>query len=358
MSTPESTSSSGELPPRPLVSVLIVNYNGAGWLSDCLDSLGRVTYRPREVVVVDNGSRDGSLAVLAAHPEVRVVCSDTNLGFAGGNNLGLRHCMGDLILLLNNDTRVTPGFLEPLVDHLRAHREVGIVQGKMRLCREGGVLDVCGSYLTAFGFLYHVGYRKPDGPRYGRSYPVFTGKGACLMFRRGTVAEAGGFLFDDTFFCYYEETDFCHRAWLAGWETHFVPGSVIDHLHGATGGDARVEALALRHYLRNQTFGLLSNLAGRSLVWMLPMYLGLYLASMLAALGRLRGSVFMAHLGALGACLMGGRALRDRRRLVRRIRRRSDPEIFARVLRTPRLSYFWRSFTGTLARYEDGDFTA
>src|SRR5947207_2065705 len=92
-------------------SVLIVNYNGSSLLSDCLKSLTACTGEKREIVVVENGSTDDSVGVLARFPRVKVVHSGRNLGFAGGNNLGLRECQGDYVLLLNNDTIVTPGFL-------------------------------------------------------------------------------------------------------------------------------------------------------------------------------------------------------------------------------------------------------
>jgi GT2 family glycosyltransferase len=336
-----------------LVSVLIVNYNGARWLRDCLESLASVTYPTREVVVVDNGSEDDSLEVLRGYPWVRVVKSERNLGFAGGNNLGLRHCQGALVLLLNNDTVVTAGFLEPLVRYLERHPQVGIVQSKMRLSRQEGVLDVCGSFLTACGFLYHFGYWKPDGPLYARSYPIFSAKGACMMLRRELVERVGGVLFEESFFCYYEETDLCHRAWLAGVETHFVAESTIDHLHGATGGEPNRAGFVLRHYLRNQLFSLLGNLSVGGLFRVLPLYGVVFLASLLAALLTLRWPLLAAQGHALGHCWRQRGRVRERRRLVKRIRVLRDRDLFARVMRTPGLTYFWRSFTGTLGRYPD-----
>src|SRR5689334_5583515 len=105
----------------PLVSVLVANFNGAGLLPDLLKSLAALSYKPHEVVVIDNGSTDDSFKILAKYPSVKVVRSDRNLGFAGGNNLGLTACSGELILLLNNDTVVHPDFLQPLCAYLEAH---------------------------------------------------------------------------------------------------------------------------------------------------------------------------------------------------------------------------------------------
>lgn len=337
---------------EPLVSILVVNYNGASLLPACLDSLALLSCTNREVILVDNGSSDSSLEVLRRYPWVRTIRSRSNLGFAGGNNVGLEHCSGRYVLLLNNDTIVNPEFVGVLCRYLEEHPQVGIVQGKMLLPRFGRALDVCGSFLTAWGLPYHYGCYKPDGAKYQRSYPVFSGKGACLMFRREVVPAAGGFLFDNEFFCYYEESDFCHRAWLSGYEVHFVPSPPIDHLMGATAGGPQA-AFVLRHYLRNMLFSLLGNLSCSSRWRILPPFLALFLASMIATALTLNGGQFSAHWHALAWCARHYRAIRERRRLVQTIRRRTDREMFAKVLRTPRLTYFVKTFTGKLADYAD-----
>jgi len=337
----------------PLVSLLVVNYNGAGFLRDCLESLRALSYPRYEVVVVDNGSTDGSRGILAEFGFARVIQSGRNLGFAGGNNLGLRHCTGDLVLLLNSDTVVTTGFLEPLVRYLAEHPKVAVVQGKMRLPRFGGVLDACGSFLTPLGFPYHYGYLKPDGPKYQRSYPVFSGKGACLLFRRDVISLAGGFLFDEDFFCYYEESDFCHRVWLCGFETHFVADSIIDHLMGATVGATQKPGFVLRHYLPNMAFSLLGNLSCAGLFRVFPAFLGMHLAGLLAAIGLGRKDQMAAHWAALACPVLRFGKLIERRRLIRSIRRVPDRVLFRRFMRWPGWDYFRKTFAGKLAEYED-----
>jgi len=337
----------------PLVSILIVNYNGAEVLKDCLTSLQQLNYPRFELVVVDNASTDGSSEVLAQYPSVHVIHSDRNRGFAGGNNFGLPACNGQFVLLLNSDTIVTPGFLQPLIKYLQEHPQVGIVQGKMILNRHGGVLDVCGSFLTSFGFLYHYGYWKKDEPKYDHSYPVFTVKGACLLFRRELVAAAGGYLFNEDFFCYYEETDFCHRAWLTGHEVHFVHTSIIQHLQGATSERTQANGFALRQFLANQTFGLLSNLSAGSLLRIMPGYLLVFFASMAAAAAAGKGIVFRAHWHALAHNMSRPGKIRAQRRLVGKIRKISDRQLFQKVMKTPRLEYFIRTFQGQLGKYED-----
>jgi GT2 family glycosyltransferase len=344
-----------ELPAQewPLVSILIVNFNGAAVLPDCLASLRQINYPDFEVVVVDNASTDGSKKNLAENPDVRVLPSDFNRGFAGGNNFGLPECRGKFVLLLNSDTIVTPGFLQPLVEYLHEHPRVGIVQGKMLLSRHGNALDVCGSFLTRFGFLYHYGYWKKDAPKYDRSYPVFTVKGACLLFRKELIENVGGYLFNEDFFCYYEETDFCHRAWLAGCESHFVHTSTIRHLQGSTSESTQASGFVLRQYLTNQTFGLLANLSAASRWRILPGYFLVFFASMTAAALTGKKAVFAAHWHALKSNWQRRKKIRAQRELIRRIRKITDRELFAKVMRTPRLDYFFKTFQGHLAEYED-----
>ena len=337
----------------PLVSILIVNFNGAEVLNGCLMSLRQITYPAFEVVVVDNGSIDGSVGILLQHPTVHVIRSEQNQGFAGGNNLGLPACNGNFVLLLNSDTVVTSDFLQPLVDYLRKFPQVGVVQGKMILSRHGDVLDVCGSFLTIFGFLYHYGYWKKDTAKYDRSYPVFTGKGACLLFRRELVSIVGGYLFDADFFCYYEETDFCHRVWLSGYEVHFVHTSTICHLQGITAERTQAQGFVLQQFLANQTFGLLANLSAISLWLMMPGYFLIFFTSMAIAALTGKTTVFKAHQHALAHSLRNLRKIRQQRRLVQRIRKITDLELFQKVMKTPRLEYFIKTFQGKLSEYED-----
>jgi GT2 family glycosyltransferase len=337
----------------PQVSILIVNYNGAEVLRDCLTSLRQVTYPRFEVVVVENGSNDDSGEVLRQHPSVRVLQSDHNRGFAGGNNFGLPACNGEFVLLLNSDTIVTPDFLQPLVEYLHQHSKVGIVQGKMILSLRGGALDACGHFLTRFGFLYHFGYYKQDVEKYDHSYPVFSAKGACLLFRRELVASVGGYLFNEDFFCYYEETDFCHRAWLTGHEVHFVHTSTIQHLQGATSERTQTSGFVLRQFLANQTFGLLANLSAGSRWRIMPLYFLIFLTSMISAALTGRGTVFVAHWHALSSNWRRLGKIRAQRELIRRIRKISDRELFAKVMRNPRLDYFFKTFQGRLSDYED-----
>jgi GT2 family glycosyltransferase len=112
---------------QPCVSIITINYNQLQVTCALLDSLRKVTYAELEVIVVDNHSTTDPSAVIASqYPEVKLIVSNENLGFAGGNNLGIRACKGDYILFLNNDTEVEPGFIEPLIAVCESHADAGI----------------------------------------------------------------------------------------------------------------------------------------------------------------------------------------------------------------------------------------
>ena len=340
-------------PDDPFVSIIILNFNGADLTVPCLESLRNLHYSKYELLVVDNGSTDNSMAVLGAIPWIRLVRIEKNCGSSGGYNVGLEHARGEFILMMNNDLIGNPEFVGVLSRYLVEHPQVGIVQGKMVLPRCGGVLEVCGSYLTAFGLPYHLGYYKPDGPKYQRSYPVFCGKGACMMFRREVIAKAGGYYFNPDFFCYYEESDLCHRAWLAGYETHFVASPPIQHLSGVTIARNENAGFGIHYYLRNMMFSLLTILEPFSLLRIMPFYFAVFMASMIAAFLTGRRAVAKAHWDALAYILRNLNEIRAQRCRIKAIRKQSDAEIFSKVLRTPRLDYFTKTFQGKLGDYVD-----
>lgn len=227
------------------VSILIVSWNGADLLSKCVQSFTQATADLPQIVVVDNGSTPP----LAPLPNTTWVRSETNLGFAGGNNLGLPHCTGEYLLLLNNDTQLTDlRTIETLVTFLDEHPRVAIAQAK--LIRPDGHLDTCGEFLTPLGVLYHHGYGLPDGPHAQTAFPVYAAKAACCLIRTSALADVGGILFQDAYFCYGEDLELCHRLWLANWEIWFVPTPPVLHLECATSSKL-ASRFVWSHYLSN-----------------------------------------------------------------------------------------------------------
>src|SRR3989344_355191 len=145
----------------PSVSIIVLNWNGKSFLKSCLDSLKKITYSPLEIIVVDNNSIDGSQEfVKKNYQKVSLIENKKNYGFAQGNNIGFRAAKGDYILFLNNDTVVTPNFLEILISDFKKNKKIGCLQPQMRVMKNKNLIDSIGSFMTFTGFLYHYGIVK------------------------------------------------------------------------------------------------------------------------------------------------------------------------------------------------------
>jgi hypothetical protein len=260
----------------PTIGVVIVSYNTAALLHDCLQSL-RACRLPLRVLVVDNASSDGSAAIVRAHfPEVHLLALEHNVGFAAANNIGLRWLGSggsgsaahgsppDFVLLLNPDTVVHPGALETLADFLLAHPRVGMV-GPRLLNPDGSVqaaafrfptllmslLDVFppGEVLPGrlYGSWWHGRYpheQQADAAPFPIDHPL----GACMLVRARTVDEVG--LLDERYFMYSEEIDWCWRIRAAGWAIWQVPPAQVTHVGGAATGQFRQRMLVELHRSR------------------------------------------------------------------------------------------------------------
>lgn len=226
------------LPPEPhspRVSIIIPNWNGLALLRPCLDALRRQTYADHEVIVVDNASSDGSVAALRdEYPEARVLALETNRGFAGGCNAGIRAARGEFIVTTNNDTEAAPGWLAALVSALDRHPDAGSAAARIMLHDRRDTLNSAGDLYRRDGTPDSRGVWQPYGPPYDRECYVFGGCGGATMYRRAMLERIGAF--EETFFMYCEDVDLSWRAQLAGWKCVYVPDAVIYHRLSATGG--------------------------------------------------------------------------------------------------------------------------
>jgi GT2 family glycosyltransferase len=214
------------------VHVVMLNWNQEADTRDCLESLRTCVGSPMRIVLVDNGSRDGSPDRLARDfPEVTLLRQPRNLGFAEGNNVGLRHALADgasAILLLNNDTLVDPDFLPPLVDALARRPDVGIAGSKIYCYPERRTLWAAGAGIDwTRGRQFHIGAGEADQGQYERETLVDYVSACCLLARREVFERAG--LLDPRYFIYFEETAWSVRATRAGFRILYVPASRIWH---------------------------------------------------------------------------------------------------------------------------------
>lgn len=234
------------------VRVIIANWNGKELLKTCLDSLETQTFRDFKVILVDNGSGDGSVEfVRENYPGVEIVALDKNYGFAKGNNIGMAEALKDkevqYIALLNNDTKPTPVWLESLAGPLFENNDIGFCASKMLKWDRPDYIDSAGIKVTACGAIENRGAGQRDGELFNKQVEVFGACAGAALYRRSMLKEIG--LFDEDFFAYYEDVDLSFRARLMGYKCLYVPEAVVYHVGGGTAKERKSQFL--RYAYRN-----------------------------------------------------------------------------------------------------------
>jgi GT2 family glycosyltransferase len=221
----------------PLVSVITVNYNQSNITMDLLKTLKQCSWPNIEIIVIDNASpADHPQRIRDAFPSVTLIKSRKNLGFAGGNNLGIRASKGDYLLFLNNDTEVPPGFIKPMVDLFEKNKSIGMVSPKIKLWRTPSIIQYAGiSRMNPFTVRnYGKGYYKKDGPEFDHLSETGSVHGAAMMVPRRVIREAG--MMSELYFLYYEEHDWAEKIRKAGYKIYYQPASTVLHKESVTTG--------------------------------------------------------------------------------------------------------------------------
>lgn len=236
-----------------LASVLIVEYRTKQYLPACLDAIlaSSLPDEEYEVIVVDNASPTPVADLWAAYPRVRFLTSRRNLGFAGGNALGLEHALGEHIVLLNPDAVVTPSWLGEILAPLE-DPSVGVVGGKL-LHPGTDVLQHAGGVLFDNALSTHLGRGERDFGQWDRTLDVDYVCGATISLSRRTI-ERVGFLSPSYFPAYYEETELCVRARKAGLRVVYAPRAVAYHHEGVSSGTAQTHAYLERFHQSRMRF--------------------------------------------------------------------------------------------------------
>ena len=262
---------------RP-VSIIVVNWNRAGLLNDCLRALCSQSYSDYEIIVVDNGSADDSVTMVKEHfPLVTLVELTENRGFTGGNAAGLEVAVGEFIALVNNDACVAPDWLEKLLRPMLMDSAIGICASKL-IIDGSEAIDSAGDGITTAGVGFNRGLGM-DSQQFSFSEPIFGACGAAVVYRCSMLREIG--FFDSDFFLYDEDIDLSFRAQLAGWKCQYVPDAVAHHKGNAT--SERLSELHVYYHSRNLEFVWIKNMPGKLML----RYLHHKLIQELAAFGYL-----------------------------------------------------------------------
>jgi GT2 family glycosyltransferase len=243
------------------VSLIIINYNGKDLIADCLRALKKQLFKEFEIVLIDNGSSDGSLIEIQRllnesliMPLVKMVSLEKNIGFARGNLEGLRHACGEYIALLNNDTEVDKGWLEELIKAMDSDPKIGICGSKM-IVHGTERLDSAGD-----GFSKALkGFKRGEGKEaalYDKKEYVFGACAGAALYRRKMVEEIG--FLDEDFFLIHEDTDLNFRAQLCGWKVFYVPTAIVYHKVRSSIG--QMSDMAVYYTLRNCEFVRIKNI--------------------------------------------------------------------------------------------------
>jgi GT2 family glycosyltransferase len=219
----------------PYVSVIIPHWNGRPHLDDCLEALRGQQYTDYEVILVDNGSQDGSQDYIRTHyPEVCLLELGENRGFTGACIAGFSIARGEIICLLNNDTEANPNWLSAIVDAFHRYPGVGIATGKLLLFDQRNHFHAAGDFYRVDGIPGNRGIWQIDQGQYDCEEFVFSASGAAAAYRRKMLDEIG--FLDDSFYFSCEDIDLAWRANLVGWQVLYVPTAIVYHKLKASGG--------------------------------------------------------------------------------------------------------------------------
>ncbi len=313
----------------PLFSVVVLTWNGRALLEECLESVLAQTGADFELLLVDNGSADGTAEWVRERwgDRLRLVALPENRGFAGGNNAGIRAARGRWLVLLNNDTAVAPGWLAALAAALGRHPAAGMFTPKILNYWRRDEIDNTGHLLYPDGLARGRHRLERDDGRFDREGETLWPSGCAGVYKRELLDDVG--LLDESFFAYAEDVDLGLRARWAGWECWYVPTAVVYHKYSATAGAYSPRKAFLVE--RNRLWVVLKNFPLRELAlawvwsaWRYALHARAALAGMGAAgrsaerfsVAALVGAVLRANLaGLVGA----PRVLRQRRAVPRRV---------------------------------------
>lgn len=337
---------------KPFISIVTINYNGKKWLKDYFNSIKKQTYKNFEIIFVDNGSVDGSVEFIKKnYPKTVLIENSENYAIAKGNNIGIKRAKGDYILLLNNDVIVGKDYLLELVEGFEKLPQASIIQSKIVLMQNPEILDSCGSFWTDTGFIYHYGnLKKAEQKKYNIPLRIFSGKSASMIIKRDVIDKIG--IYDDLYWGYYEETDHCHRAWIAGFETWYWPKAEVKHAMGGTTLTFESDFLQF-HNFKNKLTSFLVNFEIWYLLRLIPLFLVLNILIGFGWLVRNKAKNTLSLYKAIWWNIVHLNHILNRRKIVQSTRRFTDRQIFDICRRSPKLSYYYYLFTTDLSQYKD-----
>ena len=250
------------------VTVIIPNYNGISYIRECLDSL-RAQTMEADIIVVDNASEDGSKEAVREYDDVRLIELSENFGFCRAVNEGIRVTKTKYLILLNNDTKAEPTFVEELYKAIDAHDDTFSVASKMLQLNRPDRIDSAGDLYCALGWAFSLGKDRKSS-RYDKEAVIFSACGGASIYRKALFEEIG--YFDELHFSYLEDVDVGYRARIMGYVNRYTPRAIVYHAgSGSTGG--RYNPFKVRMAARNSWYVIYKNMPILQIIINLPFFL-------------------------------------------------------------------------------------
>ncbi len=311
---------------NPLVSIIVLNYNGKNDWEECFKSLYNLNYPNFEIILVDNNSEDKSVEKIKnKYIDVKIIELKKNYGFAEGNNIGMIQAKGEYIALLNMDSVVDPNWLTELVKGVQRSEKIGIVGSKIYHFDNRKKINFAGSSCDKYGNTAQIYANKFDEelPIRESQTKIFYGCGASMMFKRELYKNIK--LFDPIYFMYWEDVDFSWRAWICGYYVYYVPTSIIYHkINRVRKNFPKIIYMSQRNKLRT----LLKNYELKSLPKILPNYFYNRLREILKSKVYKKHTLFILYLKAFLWNIFHIGSLIENRILIHYNRKRDDNFIF------------------------------
>ena len=341
---------------NPKASIIIVNYNGFSYVDGCVTSVLQCPFDSLEIIVVDNGSIDGSVEKLRNKygEKIKIVCLERNFGPSKARNEGVKISKGEFLGFLDNDTTVDADYVVEAIGVFESDDKIGVIQCKLLLMDHPDEIDYVGEYMGTNGFLVQVAPAKTrDEGQFDQQYPILAAKSAGMFIRRSAFEAIGGF--DEDYFIFVEETDLGWRVWLEGYSIVFAPKSKVFHKFGTSSvilGKMENDYNAKFHGTKNYILTHLKNLGFVRLCKILPVHIFLWVG--LAFFGLVRGNwnnFFWIHKGIIWNMTHLPDTLLKRKK-IQKSRKISDEDLFKVVMRKKNFSYY---FSKAITRHKIGN---
>ena len=276
------------------ITVVIPNYKGKKYLKNCIESVLKSTELDLEIIIVDNGSDDGTIEeIKCIYPQIQCICFDNNYGFCKAVNTGILRSKTPYVFLLNNDTIVCDGAIDALLETIRKDRRIFSVEAKMLQYHEKEKIDSAGTFYNAFGWAFARG-KDRNAAEYTKRTDSFAACGGAALYRRGIFSEIG--LFDESHFAYLEDIDIGYRARVCGYRNVYEPAAQILHVGSASSG-SRHNEFKVKLSARNNIYLLYKNMPTVQIMFNFPL---LFLGFLIKYLFFLRKGMGRCYLDGVG----------------------------------------------------------